>query len=388
MTADDLPTLGWMDSMRNAIASLFEAITDSPFIATVAIIAASLLFGWLLVRVLRALFSRIAKNTSATWDDRLVSALSPSVSILVALIAIRVTLPLGVTDQRVLGVARDIVGVLTIAVVVWGAFRAIDLVRLVLETRPWALERPASRSLIALGSRVVKVTALVFATLVALSQLGVSIASLIAGLGIGGLVIALAAQKTVENLFGTVSIGIDQPMREGDFVKIYDFVGTVEQIGLRSTRIRTLDRTVVTIPNGELSNQRIESYTARDRIRLATTIGLVYSTTADQLRGVIEDLERILKSHPKIWPDAVVVRFQKFADSSLDLEVMAWFTTSDWTEFQKIRQDVLIQFMGAIETRGTSIAFPTRTIQLDGGAGTLDRTIPRGSASEHLRPQS
>ncbi|MBC7978269.1 MAG: mechanosensitive ion channel family protein, partial [Myxococcales bacterium] len=208
------------------------------------------------------------------------------------------------------------------------------------------------------------------AGVVALAQLGVSVASLVAGLGIGGLAVALAAQNTLENLFGTLAIGVDQPMREGDFVKVYDFVGTVEQIGLRSTRVRTLDRTVVTIPNGELSNQRIESYTVRDRLRLATTIGLVRETTALQLRSVLAALEAILRRHAKIWPDSVVVRFKELASSSLDIEIMAWFQTSDWAEFQGIRQDVLLDFMAAIEAAGSAIAFPTRTVHLTSPAGT------------------
>jgi MscS family membrane protein len=122
---------------------------------------------------------------------------------------------------------------------------------------------------------------------------------------------------------------------------VYDFVGTVEQIGLRSTRIRTLDRTLVTVPNGELANQRIESFTARDRIRLACTIGLEYRTTAAQVREVIAALTRVLREHPKIWPDAIIVRFQQFAESSLDIEVMAWFQTGDFGEFQGIREEVL-----------------------------------------------
>jgi MscS family membrane protein len=153
-------------------------------------------------------------------------------------------------------------------------------------------------------------------------------------------------------------------MREGDTVKLYDFVGTVEQIGLRSTRIRTLDRTIITVPNGELANQRIESFTVRDRLRLATTIGLVYGTTSEQMRAILAALEAILRRHPKIWSESVVVRFKELAPSSLDVEVMAWFQTTDGAEFQQIRQDVLLGFMAAIEANGSAIAFPTRTLHL------------------------
>jgi MscS family membrane protein len=183
-------------------------------------------------------------------------------------------------------------------------------------------------------------------------------------LGLGGLAFALAAQKTIENLFGAFSIGIDQPFREGDFVKIEDFVATVEAIGLRSSRFRTLDRTIITIPNGKLAEMRLESFTARDRLRLATVIGLEYQTTLSQMREVLSGFERVLRAHPKIWADAVVVRFREFAASSLDVEIMAWFKTADWSEFQLIRQEILLAFIEVVEHAGTSFAFPTQTLHV------------------------
>jgi MscS family membrane protein len=124
-------------------------------------------------------------------------------------------------------------------------------------------------------------------------MLGYPVTSLIVGLGIGGLVVALAAQKTEENLFGAFSIGVDQPFRQGDFVRVDDFVGTVEPIGLRSTRFRTLDRTVVTLPNGRLADMCLESVTARAHLRFAAVIGLVYETTGAQMRVVLSGFETV-----------------------------------------------------------------------------------------------
>jgi MscS family membrane protein len=109
---------------------------------------------------------------------------------------------------------------------------------------------------------------------------------------------------------------------------------------------------------------RLESYTARDRFRLATVIGLVYETTPAQMRQVLEGFERVLREHPKIWPDAIVVRFKEFAASSLDIEVMCWFQVPEWRDFQVCRQEVLLQFMDVVEAAGSSIAFPTRTVHL------------------------
>jgi len=349
-----------MDDFEDTVSTIIHSAAAQ----VAATVLGAAIAGWILTRILRAMWHRVASRTKVEWDDKLADRLGGPVSTLIAFQLFRVALdylPLNATPVLRL---RQLIDVGTVVVVIWSGFRVIDIVRGVLATRSWAVDRPASKSLLSLGSRFSKVAVLIMGSLVGLSQLGVSIASLIAGLGIGGLVIALAAQKTVENVFGAVSIGIDQPMREGDFVKVYDFVGTVEQIGLRSTRIRTLDRTVITIPNGELANQRIESYTARDRIRLATVIGLEYATSGTQMREVIEGMTKVLREHPKIWPDAIVVRFKEFAASSLDIEIMCWFQTGVWSEFQLIREGVLLQFMEVVDKAGTSIAFPTRTVHL------------------------
>jgi MscS family membrane protein len=197
-----------------------------------------------------------------------------------------------------------------------------------------------------------------------LSYLGYPVASLIAGLGIGGLAVALAAQKTIENLFGAFAIGVDQPFRVGDTVKVEDFTATVERIGLRSTRFRTLDRTIVTIPNGKLADSRIESHTARDRTRFFAIIGVVYGTTESQMRAVLTGFARVLKEHPKLFPEGMSVLLRDLGSSSLNIEVSAQFQTDDVAEFQAIRQEILLQFMHVVERAGTSLAFPTQTVHV------------------------
>jgi MscS family membrane protein len=212
--------------------------------------------------------------------------------------------------------------------------------------------------------RIAKVSILIIGVIAVLSELGYPVASLIAGLGIGGVAIALAAQKTVENVFGSVSIGIDRPLQVGDFVRVDTVLGTVETIGLRSTRIRTLDRTLVTIPNGKLADLQIESYTARDRMRLACVLALVRSAKGDQVRAIIEGCEGALRAHPLLWPDDVVVRFVGIGPSSLDVEIMAWFQTKDFGEFRTIRQELLLTFLEIVASAGSQLAYPTQTLHL------------------------
>jgi MscS family membrane protein len=329
------------------------------------VIALAVILGALLGRIAGAVLARLVRRTSVSWDDRVVSRLSAGT--------------LGRLIQAGIFIAFF-----------WGLWRLVDVAAQVLLVSRWAAPGVGGRSLLSLLSRAAKVAVFAIAVVAVLSSLGYPVAGLLTGLGLGGLAFALAAQKTVENLFGAVSIGVDRPFREGDFVKIQDFVGTVEVIGLRSTRIRTLDRTLITMPNGQLADMRIESFAARDRLRFSAVLNLVYQTTAAQMRAVLEGFERVLREQPKLWPDALTVRFSALTPSSLDVEVMAWFETTDWGEFQGIRQEVLLRFMDVVERAGTSFAYPTRTVQVmpplsvavtlpDGGApGAAPRAAPTG----------
>jgi MscS family membrane protein len=164
-----------------------------------------------------------------------------------------------------------------------------------------------------------------------------------------------------------VSIGVDQPFRIGDWVNVGDVQGEIEGIGLRSTRIRTIDRTVVTIPNGSLAEARIENFGTRERIRFQAMIGLEYGTSAATIRAVRDDIEALLRGHPLTWPDRVQVRFSQFGPFSLDIELFCWLRTSQIDEFRTEREVLLLGIMDVVARHGASFAFPTQTLHLASG---------------------
>ena len=350
------------------------------WLAVPLLLAAAALVGALAARLLNAAVGRLVARTGSTWDDAIVERLHGPAAVALTIAAAWAFLPLLALYAPAQQTAQRILRVSLFVVFFWSLWRLVDVARQVIAGTRWAVTSPSSRSLLPLGARSAKLVVLALAAVAVLSMLGYPVASLLAGLGIGGLALALAAQKTVENLFGAFSIGVDQPFREGDFVRVDDFVGTVETIGLRSTRFRTLDRTLVTLPNGKLADMRLESFTARDRMRFHAMIGLAYGTTVEQMREVLAGFERVLREHPLIWPDALVVRLKEFGASSLDVEVMAWFETPEFSEFQLIRQEILLRFMEVVERAGTSIAFPTRTVHL--GDETVDVLRSLGAAGD------
>jgi len=345
------------------LASL-ERLGLPSWAALVVLLVAVSLAALLAAKLVLVVARRLAAGTKADWDDVWVAALRGPLRAGLLASSLHVTivqLNLQPKLETVLAVALR--GAELIALF-WGLYRSVAVLRQSASNSQWARENPGSAALIALGGRVSGLAVVLVAAITVLSAFGLPVESLVAGAGLGGLAVGLAAQKSLENLFGGFSLAIDRPCRAGDFVRVEDFVGTVEDVGIRSTRIRTLDRTVVTIPNARLADTRIETFAARDRIRLACSIGLEYRTTQAQMKTVLEELRRVLREHPKIWAENIMVRFSGFGPSSLDIDVMAWFLTTDWNQFLAIREEILLSFMGVVENAQTSFAFPTRTLHI------------------------
>jgi MscS family membrane protein len=334
-------------------------------------IALGFVLGYLLARATRWVLGRIARSTPALWDDRLASKLGGPLTLAWTIAVLSLTHHVMYFSKSAEATFHDVQrGGLYLALF-WGAGRAIGVSGSIASTSRWSMTHPMSAALVPLLSRIARLALFMIGVIVLLSELGVPVTSLLAGLGLGGLAVALAAQKTVENLIGAISIGADQPFMEGDFVKIEDFVGTVERVGLRSTRFRTLDRTLITIPNGKLAEMRVESFTARDRFRFATKLQLVYETQPEQLRAVLANVEKLLRDHPKIWSQSITVRLVGINPPSLDIDLMAWFAVPDWDTFQLVRQEVLIEILRVVQKAGSSLAFPVQTLRVIEGQHPL-----------------
>lgn len=327
------------------------------------------ILGFLLGRLSGRLLRRLSSRTASRWDDEVALRLGGPLALAWGLALFAVAVPY----LELYAPGRQLVGQILKAgvalAIFWAVLRLVDVLREGLLVSPWAANRRALRSFLPMGSRITKLFVGALGVVSALAALGYPVASLLAGLGIGGIVLALAAQKTVENLFGAFSIGVDQPFREGDAVRFEGVEGTVEQIGLRSTRIRTLDRTLVSLPNGKLADSRIESVAARDRIRFHATLGLSYDAKPGQIRAIVAAVRALLNDHPGISRlDPVQVHFRELTDSSLNVVVNAWFATGDWAEFLEIRQEMLLRILEAVAAEGLTLAFPSRTIYLAGPA--------------------
>jgi MscS family membrane protein len=239
-------------------------------------------------------------------------------------------------------------------------------------------------ALLRLARRTAEVVVVASGVLATLSYFGVDPTAALAGLGIGGIAVALAAQKTLENVIGGLSIIFDKAVRVGDFLKLGETVGSVDYIGLRSTRIRTLDRTILSVPNGQLANVNIETLSARDKFWFHHIVALRYETTSDVMRAVVDGIRSHLVAHPAIDViEPIRVRLFRLGPFSLDIEVFAYVRAGDWDRFLEIQQQLLLAIMAIVESEGTSLAFPTQTLHLSESASRMppDGLLPTGRIS-------
>ena len=252
-----------------------------------------------------------------------------------------------------------------ILITVWALFAGINLIRDIYSTHLNNKGRPGAVVLLNPASKAIKVLVAMSAVLVYLSQLGFDITTVLAGLGVGGIAVALALQKPMEDVFGAITLYTQQPVKVGDFCRIGTQTGTVEEIGLRATRIRTLSDTLIAIPNARLANEPIDNISSRGKTRYRSILRLRYDTTPEQLSQILVGIRGLLSSHEKVLPDNHRVRFTEIAADALLVEVYLYLATTVWAEYLELAEKLNIQILEIIAAAGTSLSLPARALHIE-----------------------
>ncbi len=268
-----------------------------------------------------------------------------------------------------LTIATGLLAVIGHGTLIWLVFliarRAADAVIAIRDMGVQSLDT----QLVILVSKVIAVLLSLYVLIHLADTLSVPVAPMIAGLGVGGLAVALAVRPTLENAVAGFVLFADKPVRVGEFCAFGDKLGTVEQIGLRSVQIRGLDRTVISVPNAEFSQLQITNFSRRDSNLFQTTLGLRYETSADQLRLVLVRLRELLIRHPMVAMDPARVRFAGYGDFALNVEIFAFVNTRDWGEFLAVQEDLNLRIKDIVEGSGSGFAFPSQTLYMERGSG-------------------
>lgn len=320
--------------------------------------------------VLRGLV-RAFSRTALKYDEMVIEALGRPLSafILVGVIhlsAYVLALDLEVTAFDIRKFLRNSFAVATGLVIIWAVYRLVDVLARYLDDLAAARDRSLRGQFIPLIKQSLRIFTLVVGILTILASLDVDVVGLLAGLGVGGVAIALAAQDTVGNFIGTMNILADRPFKVGDWIQMGDRVdGTVEEIGFRSTKVRTFPKTLMSIPNKLLASEIVDNYSRMPKRRVKLMVGVTYQTSPEQMEELLKRIRELIAHDPDINQEMFLIRFTDFGASSLDILVYYFTTTTVWDEHLAVRERINLAIMRIIRDLGLSIAYPTRTIHLE-----------------------
>lgn len=329
-------------------------------------IAALFLIGAVLLRRVAATIifnqlKKLAAKTETTLDDKLFPALKAPVATFIMLVGIFSALKvLKLSEHTDLYIGYGATVSFSLAIF-WGLLRALDA--LLDHAHEVALERQMSvaafmpwikKSLVAMF--------VVLGLLLTVQSLGYNVSAILSGLGIGGLAFALAAQDTIANLFGSIVVAIDQPFKLGETVKIGAHVGTVEDIGLRSTKLRLVDKSLIIIPNKTVSSEAIVNLSRFTGRRVEQVLALTYATKPAQLEALVQEIGDLIRREAEVNPTSVMVYFRDLSPSSVDLWLVYVAQDADFQKHMALRQRLNLAFMRAVEAKGLAFAFPSQTV--------------------------
>ncbi|HKK26440.1 MAG TPA: mechanosensitive ion channel family protein [Gracilimonas sp.] len=347
-----------------------------------------ILIGLILMKVFEFLLDnyvrRLAQKTKFTWDDDLIDGIEkPSGYIFVTAFFLLTysNLQFSVTVSHALSVFLEVA---LSAAVVWLFYNLADVFSKYLTVVTSKTETELDDQLIPLIRKTLRFFVLVMGVIAILQNNGVNVASLIAGLGIGGLAVALAARETLANFFGSVTIFMDRPFKIGDWIKSGNVEGTVEEVGFRSTRIRTFYNSLVSVPNSNLANADIDNLGLRKYRRLKTVLNLTYSTTPEQMEAFVEGIKAIVKANDHFRQDAYEVHFNSFGAHSLDVLVYVFFDVPDWSTELQQRHNFLLEILRLAKEVGVEFAFPTQTLHMDSFYNDQPRKVGEERTEEEL----
>lgn len=360
---------GFIEHVVDSVLELFNVNASSNTATHYVVSALFLILALFLRRVVTTLvFNRLRKlaaHTKTTLDDKLLPALEEPTKTLVGVFGIFCALDaLKFSDatRQYINIGATIAFSLTFF---WFLLRTLNA----LLDHAQEIARAKNLGVAAFMpwiKKTVFAVFVVFGVLMIAQSLGANVRAFLAGLGIGGLAFALAAQDTLANLFASVVVAIDQPFKIGEFVRIGDFLGMVEDIGLRSTKLRALDKSLVVMPNKTVASESVTNLSRFTQRRTEQVIGLTYDTSAEQMDAIVGDFRRIILGEDGVDPASVLVFFRDYNSSSLDIWVVYVAKDPDFVKYMQMRQRINLSFMGAVQARGLSFAFPTQTVVLDG----------------------
>jgi MscS family membrane protein len=350
----------------NKFPLLAESIFGIPIgnlIAAILVLFLFLLLRRFFTYIVMGTLQRLAKHTETYYDDKIVSALKGPVSFAFIIIGLHLFFALIFWETPII---KNILNTLIVFDIFWAILAIAEALRGVFHATTAKFHSDLSKEM---GDFILKIVKILIGGLGLAAMLqvwGINVTALVASLGLGGLAFALAAKDTASNLFGSFALLADKSIRIGEWIKVGDTEGVVEAIGMRTTKIRSFQKSLITVPNQVVANTPIENFSRRGIRRIKMNVGLTYGTTKAQIVAIVEEIKYMLHNHEGISKkDTLLVNFESFGDSSLNIFIYTFTSTANWDKYLDIREDVHFQIMQIVEENGSGFAFPSQSIYVE-----------------------
>jgi MscS family membrane protein len=333
--------------------------------AAFAVFALFLFFRRRLTALVQYILNAVAKQIVSSITTPILNVVHKPIKWAILLIGLKLSLAFLTFDTTTEEHITDLFFTMEIILLIWAFFKIIHFMQNNHEKILHKAYDQSVKNFINLAITFLKIAIVTIFAIILLRAWGYNPSTLVASLGLFGMAVALAAQDTTKNIFGAMMIFADKPFRIGDWIKTQSTEGIIEEIGMRSTKIRTFEDAVISVPNGVLANDSIINWTKRSKRRIKMSLTLTYSTTAQQMQEILKELRELLQNDPDVHPDTIFVHFLDFNDSSLGILCYFFTKTVNWGEYMRIRERLNLEFMRIVEQNNASFAFPSRSIYIE-----------------------
>lgn len=343
----------------------FLNINIARLLSAVLVFLFSFLLRLVFAKIIIKLLSGLAKKTKMVLGEYFIDTIEKPVRFLITTIGLWLAIKILQLPLNTVLFTSHIIRSMFVISVFWAIYRA-ERVILPLLQKVWEKTgKEVDEALIPFVTKGLKIVTVIIGITVIVEEWGFDIFGLVTGLGLGGLALALAAKDTAANLFGSITLMMDKPFSAGDWIKTSHVEGTVEEIGFRSTKVRTFSQAIVSIPNSIMSNDPITNWSKMGKRRISFRLGVTYNTSADKMKEFLERLRIMLGNHSEVHPETVIVHFDKFADSALEILIYCYTKTTNWQKYLEVQEEINLKIMDLLSELDISIAFPSRSIYIE-----------------------
>ena len=322
--------------------------------------------------IFRKVMYKLVEKTSNQYDDEILEAIKKPIDFLFIVIGAKIAKLFLILNTDINIILDKIISTGFIIVLFWIFVELLNYFTIHLDKVTNKFGDKISTEVANFLIKSVRLFIIAIGVFSVLQEWGYNISGFLASLGLVGMAFALAAKDTAANLFGSLVIFTDKPFKVGEWIKTPDVEGTIESIGIRSTKVRTFAQAQVTVPNASLANSAILNWSRMGKRRVKMNIGLTYDTKGEVVQKIVADIKAMLKNHKDIDQDTMHIYFSAFGDSSLNIFCYYFTKTTNWGEFMKVREDTYFKIMKIVEQNGSDFAFPTQTLHIENGSNTVE----------------